>query len=666
MIAKHVPIRSLGKSDFAGLVKYITDEQAKEHRIGTVHFTNCEAYSVRDAITEVLATQQSNTRAESDKTYHLLVSFRAGEQPNAATLKEIENRICAGLGFGEHQRVSAVHHDTDNLHIHIAINKIHPTRHTIHEPYYPHRALAELCEVLERAYDLQHDNHEPQRRGAEARAADMERHSGVESLVGWIKRECLDEIKSAQSWAELHQVMSGNGLEIRARGNGLVVVAGDGTHVKASTLGRELSKAKLESRYGPFEALPAHLDTTRPHRQYRKAPMRLRADTTELYARYRTEQGSLTAARTEAMAQQRERKERQIRDAKMKGLARRAAIKLMGGGRPTKKLLYAQASHTLKSDLNAIYQQHQAACQHIYAQHSRRTWADWLKHEAMQGNGEALAALRGREAAMGLKGNTIQARGHARPGRAPVMDNITKKGTIVYRAGRCAVRDDGDRLQVSRDTTQEGVQQALRLAVERYGDRIRVDGTVEFKARVIRAAVDLRLPLTFDDPALERLRQHHITTGPEAQQSRAVARRPDVGQVGQSPPPQSRNRLRTLSQLGVLPMERRAQTTAGNTAKPPVADVQERRRAELMAQQQVRQFKTAANRRKARANGYGDEGKVWRSLSPEQRQRIERFNSQPVERQEIELARMRLKATARHDHEPQPPDWMPGRKSRAR
>ncbi|WP_179095076.1 relaxase/mobilization nuclease domain-containing protein, partial [Burkholderia pseudomallei] len=109
MIAKHVPMRSLGKSDFAGLVKYITADQAKEHRIGEVRLTNCAALTVRDAVTEVLATQQANTRAKSDKTYHLLVSFRAGELPDAATLEAIEARICAGLGFSDHQRVSAVH-----------------------------------------------------------------------------------------------------------------------------------------------------------------------------------------------------------------------------------------------------------------------------------------------------------------------------------------------------------------------------------------------------------------------------------------------------------------------------------------------------------------------------------------------------------------------------
>src|SRR6218665_2954273 len=44
---------------------------------------------------------------------------------------------------------------------------------------------------------------------------------------------------------------------------------------------------------------------------------------------------------------------------------------------------------------------------------------------------------------------------------------------------------------------------ALRLAMERYGERITVSGSVEFKAAAIRAAVDVQRPITFADPALE-------------------------------------------------------------------------------------------------------------------------------------------------------------------
>lgn len=105
MIAKHVPMRSLGKSDFAGLANYITDAQSKDHRLGHVQATNCEAGSIQDAITEVLATQHTNTRAKGDKTYHLIVSFRAGEQPSADTLRAIEERICVGLGYGDRKSV---------------------------------------------------------------------------------------------------------------------------------------------------------------------------------------------------------------------------------------------------------------------------------------------------------------------------------------------------------------------------------------------------------------------------------------------------------------------------------------------------------------------------------------------------------------------------------
>ncbi|CUR71495.1 conjugal transfer relaxase TraI [Achromobacter xylosoxidans] len=38
--------------------------------------------------------------------------------------------------------------------------------------------------------------------------------------------------------------------------------------------------------------------------------------------------------------------------------------------------------------------------------------------------------------------------------------------------------------------------------MQRYGNRITVNGTVEFKAQMIRAAVDSQLPITFTDPAL--------------------------------------------------------------------------------------------------------------------------------------------------------------------
>lgn len=594
MIAKHVPMRSLGKSDFAGLVNYVTDAQSKDHRLGLVQITNCDAVSVRDAITEILATQHINTRAKGDKSYHLIVSFRAGENPDADTLKAIEERICQGLGFGEHQRISAVHNDTDNLHIHIAINKIHSTRHTMHEPYYPHLALADLCTALEREYGLEPDNHQSHQRGAASRAADMERHAGVDSLVGWIKRECLEEIKAAQSWVELHQVMRGNGLEMTPRNNGLVIRADDGTMVKPSTVARELSKPALEKRLGAFEASPEWVERKQAKREYQKKPVRSRTDTTELYARYKDEQKNLTAARTDALAAAKRHKDRAAADAKQKAAIKRAAIKLAGGGRVSKKLLYSQTSATLRAELNGIHKAYTRERERLYEGHQRRQWADWLKQEATQGNSEALAALRAREAAQRLKGNTLAAQGKTKPGHAPVIDSITKKGTIIYRAGQSAVRDDGDRLQVSTGANRAGVLEALRLAAERYGDRITVNGTAEFKAQAIRAAVDGKLAITFADPALEKRRQTLL------QDNFSATRKPRVPGVGKVPPPVARaGRLRSLAQVEALQIEGAAAAVTPQRPAPapkPAPSELACRKAKIQAELSAK--KERASRRK--------------------------------------------------------------------
>ena len=167
------------------------------------------------------------------------------------------------------------------------------------------------------------------------------------------------------------------------------------------------------------------------------------------------------------------------------------------------------------------------------------------------------------------------------------MDNITKKGTIIFRAGNSAVRDDGERLAVSREADRAGVQAALRMAMERYGERITVNGSVEFKAAVIRAAVDARLPIIFTDPILERRRQVEAT--------KAQARsRPGVSPVGRQPPPHRRYGLRTLGQLGALHIESEARQPAQKERGSAPSELAQRE-ARLRAQMQAKKVKRQEN-----------------------------------------------------------------------
>lgn len=606
-------MRSIRKSDFVELVDYLTDEQEKSERVGDVTITNCHSDRPDVAAIEVVNTQGKNTRARSDKTFHLLVSFPAGETPDATILRAIEKRLCEGLGFGEHQRVSVVHSDTDNLHIHIAINKIHPARYTIHEPYYSHKALAALCEKLENEYGLSHDNHQAKHTRSENHAADMERHAGIESLIGWIKRECIDQIKAAQSWEGLHKVMQENDLLLHERGNGLVITAKDGTTIKASSLGRDLSKKQLESRFGVLVPSSEKMATERPFKSYEQKPLRSRVDTVELYARYKNETEGMTDTRKQELKRLVDHKNRNIEDAKRSGRLKRAALKLIGGSRFEKRFLYAGISKSLKDDIFKINQRYINERQAVYDKHKRRSWADWLKAMAIKGDPEALNALRGREMAHGLKGDTVSGSGWQSTHKLrTVQDNITKKGTVIYRVGRTIIRDDGQRLKVSRGVTQTSLQAVLVMAIERYGKHIKVNGTDDFKEQVVQAAAAAKLPITFDDPTLDRRRQelmiitikelnneqrnrrtdrgrtHRASNGGTrlrtsrindtvAGESRPGGRtvlperfsiKPNIGRVGRKPPPESQNRLRRLSELGVVRIASRSEVLlSGNVPR---------------------------------------------------------------------------------------------------
>jgi hypothetical protein len=588
-----VAMQSVKKSDFAELVKYMTDEQEKNERIGFVSVTNCQSDRPDAAVLEIINTQGKNTRAESDKTFHLVVSFPAGEQPDAVVLKEIEAKLCDGLGYGAHQRVSVVHHDTDNLHIHIAINKIHPRRYTILDPYYSHKVLGQLCEKLEQDYGLTQVNHKANKVGSENRAFDMEHHAGVESLLGWIKRECLEQLQAATSWAEIHRVMQESGLTLKERGNGLVMTNQDGLMVKASSVARELSKGKLEDKFGTFApSSDRQANGEGPKRSYEARPVRSRIDTTLLFARYKTEQQGMGANRTREWQFAREHKNRRIEEAKRSAKLKRAATKLMGNSRAEKKLLYALTSTVLRNKIKNINAQYRQDKETLFKKYQPQQWADWLRRQASAGDTEALAALRARAAAQGLNGNVVGADGDqlVKSAVKANQDSVTKKGTIIYRVGASAIRDDGDQLKVSREATQEGLDAALRMAMVRYGNVIKVNGTGDFKEKIVRAAVSATLQITFADAALERRRQSLLASNnpPEnkhdstnkrgrrtgsgasgagstgAATSRAAEginnginlfgfpSKPNIGRVGKAPPPEARNGLRNLSTVPVV------------------------------------------------------------------------------------------------------------------
>lgn len=544
MIAKRVALKSARRSDFAELAGYLTDAQGNAARVGRVTVTNCEARTFEAAVAEVLATQRENTRATSDRTYHLIASFRAGERPDEATLRAIEARLCDGLGYGEHQRISVVHHDTGHLHVHIAINKIHPTRRTLHEPYRDHRTLARLCEELEHDHALQCDNHLPRKHGAANRAVEIERHAGVDSLLGWIRRECLEAMQAARSWTELHEVLRANGLELRMRGNGLVVAAGEEAVVKASSISRELSARKLTARFGPFE--PSSEDESsldRPTRQYRRQPGRSQADTAELYAGYEAERREVAALRSVETGRVRDRRTRLIEAARRRARLKRAAIGLVSG-RLARKVLHAATRRTLAAEIEQIRKASARERRQINDRCRSTAWEPWLRARATGGDEEARQALQAR-AARGSRAGAATADGNAphapdRAERGSGVATVLRSSRSDAMAACLSIAFAGPRPEhaTPNPSTSASLEENSRApstnAVRRGPDRGRPGGG--------------RVP--GPGPGRDRAGAVFFPV-----HGGGVRGKPDLGRVGREPPPQGLNRLRTLSELGVVRLD---------------------------------------------------------------------------------------------------------------
>ncbi|WP_412757893.1 TraI/MobA(P) family conjugative relaxase [Legionella bozemanae] len=577
MIIRHIPMKKTRLSSFSGLVQYLCNKQNKQERVGKVRLTNCNSLDPIWAVQEVLATQAKNQRAAGDKTYHMLISFAPGENPSPQVLQEIEVKVASSIGFKEHQRISVVHHDTDNLHIHVAINKIHPKTFNMIEPYRAYKTFAEIASKLEIELGLQITNHQTRKNRSENLADDMEQHSGIESLINWMKRNCKEQIEAAQNWSDLHKVLAKHHMRIQIRANGFIFCDEDGLTVKASSVSRNFSKQRLESKLGEFEPLPSITNLSSSN-VYRYEPLNKTFISSELYDQYQHEKAQSQNVRSAKLKHLREAKAKLIDKAKKRGRMKRIALKSMNLSRMSKKYLYQQINKALLHDLQHIRKNYMHARHSLMANYQNKTWADWLQKKAQSGDQDALMAMRYRN----RKNNS----NYTISGTDSVfssfnfgqIDSVTKEGTEIYKKDNAIIRDNGKEIVISKGGSIPALKRALEMARQRYGDCICVNGSPQFKKIILQIVIQYQMPITFADLDLENQRQKlsfeeensheqsrsnrqnhrrrtsssHEVVGTANGNGRSARKKPNSFSIRQGSPAKNHNSLRNLSQCNLV------------------------------------------------------------------------------------------------------------------
>ncbi|URR10764.1 TraI/MobA(P) family conjugative relaxase [Enterobacter roggenkampii] len=222
---------------------------------------------------EMIALSQEAVRSK-DTINHYVLSWREGEQPSPEQVEQAVTIFMEELGVKDHQAIHGLHADTDNLHLHLAINRVHPETLKVvkinngFDIEAAHKAIARIenvqgwqreqngrYQVLENGQlGREHIDKDKPRQPAQPKR-DMENRTGEKSAERIAIEDGAPIIKKAQTWEQLHRELSAKGMRYEKTGSGATLFVGD-VGVKASSADRDASLSKLQKRLGAYQPPP--------------------------------------------------------------------------------------------------------------------------------------------------------------------------------------------------------------------------------------------------------------------------------------------------------------------------------------------------------------------------------------------------------------------------
>lgn len=386
-------------------------------------------------------------------------------------------------------------------------------------------------------------------RTADGKASKMERYSDSESLQSYIRGKPAKAVRDLMkqetaTWQALHTTLQKHGLTLhKSEKGGYTVSDKNGIHIRASKALRETFSGKenrgiLESRLGEFELPQANHSPSlgiydkqkRPKRdpQERESSRNMRAvQRLRLKNDYKDYKGAFVppavlldkaevSKRMKAVSERFKTEREKVKSSGLTSLEKRAFYSVLAVER-------LKEQERLRVELSEERRK-------IREANKPQSFKEWVADRADEGNEAAIAQLRGwaytdkrkaKELALGEikleQGNSIV---HAL--RADPVANKRLFEGINYQVDRNvgAVRyflknveaftDHGRIINLSDVGALDGdsVEAALRLARQKFGPVLTINGSEEFKQRVLQILTTARPPLdvTMADPSMEQQR----------------------------------------------------------------------------------------------------------------------------------------------------------------
>lgn len=243
--------------------------------------------SLETASLEMNAVSRKNRRCH-DPVYHFILSWPEHEKPAAAAIFDAAEHAIRALGFEEHQYVVAIHANTDNIHCHVAMNRVHPTTFKSRHIEWAKRTLHFAARESEIQHGWTHDNgiyvvqvdghgkkqivlntkHAEAEQGPHAHP-EIERDDTLpawhdpEGLATWLKssvaKALKDDLPGLTSWQALHVWLERFDISLKDTGGGglrLRAVSPDTGEILETPVSkglRQITRPELEKRWGAYK-----------------------------------------------------------------------------------------------------------------------------------------------------------------------------------------------------------------------------------------------------------------------------------------------------------------------------------------------------------------------------------------------------------------------------
>jgi len=443
MLAKIHSKRDDGKSSFKSLSEYIaslrdhvdpeTGEVTQRHVSAE---TNC--HTMDTAWIEMWGASARSVRVR-DPVMPIVVSWEQGEHPTDEQAFAAGRAVLDALGMAEHQYMFAVHRDTDNDHLHIMVNKVHPERGQVPPLKFTKMTLDKTMREIELRQGWRHTNgpyavkerdgkkvvdwkhesaqariaeREAKRRSKPGRARDMEAFTGNESLAEYVqgdaKKDALATLDNGGGWQELHSAFARHGLAIKPKGPGFAIHSTrdpSQTPVKASAMSQALGGGRLTKRIGEYQE-PRPERQPEPGREYTKErPKRdpaMREDHREARAserqglrdRYQTFRTEWNAAKAPARAGMYENQQQRRKALAARAKARREHIRDSGLSSAERRAFYSVAAMDAASAKKELAEKIKAE-REAFRNERPQDYRAWVADRAQEGDPAAIRQLRG-------------------------------------------------------------------------------------------------------------------------------------------------------------------------------------------------------------------------------------------------------------------------------